>query len=73
MNTLTVMIHSQWFDISLNEEDDFNIWLSVQMHQDFKNTNISRQELLNAYVANVYEMYKIENELDIIVESFPQS
>ena len=73
MNTLTAMIHSQWFDISLNEEDDFNIWLSVQMHQDFKNTNISRQELLNAYVANVYEMYKIENELDIIVESFPQS
>ena len=48
-NTLTVMVNSKNYDITV--QDSFTIWLSVQMHQDFKTQNISRKELLRAYVS----------------------
>ncbi len=67
-NTLTIMLHSQNFDITVDE--DFTIFLSVSLHKDFKNTNITRQEILSAYIGKVYELYKMENEIDEILECF---
>ncbi len=67
-NTLTIMLNSQNFDITVN--DDFVIYLSVLLHKDFKNTNITRQEILSAYIGKVYELYKMENEVDEILERF---
>jgi len=62
------MLNSQNFDITVN--DDFVIYLSVLLHKDFKNTNITRQEILSAYIGKVYELYKMENEVDEILERF---
>ncbi len=65
-NTITIMLHSQNFDIKI--EDSFTIFLSVSLHNDFKNTNITRQEILSAYISKVYELYKMEKEVDEILE-----
>jgi len=70
MSSLDVMLHSQNFTISLNEEDDFNIYLSVSLYEDFKQSNITRLQMLNIYVEKVYELYKIENEVSKIIECF---
>ena len=70
-NTLTVMVNSKNYDITV--QDSFTIWLSVQMHHDFKTHNISRKELLRAYVSKVHELYLLEQKLDGVIESFPQS
>ena len=67
-NTITLMLHSQNFNIRV--ENDFTIFLSVSLHNDFKNTNITRQEILSAYIGKVYELYKMENEIDEILECF---
>ncbi|QSZ41219.1 hypothetical protein GJV85_03520 [Sulfurimonas aquatica] len=71
-NTITLMVHSQNFDVAI-EDEDFIIFLAVTMQQDFKNINVSRLELLNKYVSKVYELYQMENELDKIMKYFPQS
>lgn len=70
-NTITLMLHSQNFNITV--EEDFTIFLSVSLHNDFKNTNITRQEILSAYVGKVYELYKMENEVNKILDTLPQS
>ena len=70
MSSLDVMLHSQNFTISLDEEDDFNIYLSVSLYEDFKQSNITRLQMLNIYVEKVYELYKIENEVSKIIECF---
>ena len=67
MGTLTLMLHSQKFDITI--EDDFAIWLSVTLHHDFKDSNISRLEMLNAYVSKVYELYIQEQQLEKMINS----
>ena len=70
MQTLTLMIHSQNFDVTI--EDDFTIWLSISLLQDLTNLNrnIKRVDLLNAYVSKVYELYKQEKQLDSILVCF---
>jgi len=70
MSFIPIMLHSQNFDITLNEDNDFNIFLSVSLHKDFKTSNISRLEMLTAYVSKVYELYLIEQEVDEILKSF---
>ncbi len=67
-NTITLMLHSQNFSITVDE--DFTVFLSVSLHKDFKNTNITRQEILSAYISKVYELYKMENEVNEILECF---
>jgi hypothetical protein len=64
------MIHSQNFDVTI--EDDFSIWFSISLLQDFTyfNTNIKRVDLLKAYVSQVYELYQQEKQLDSIIECF---
>ena len=70
MQTFTLMIHSQNFDITI--EDDFSIWFSISLLQDFTylNINIKRVDLLKAYVAKVHELYKQEKQLDSLLECF---
>ena len=70
MNNLQIMLHSQNFTISLDEEDDFNIFLSVSLHEDFKQSNITRLQMLNAYVEKVYELYLQELEVSKIIDRF---
>ncbi len=70
MNNFQIMLHSQNFTISLDEEDDFNIFLSVSLHEDFKQSNITRLQMLNAYVKKVYELYKIDKEVCNVIECF---
>ena len=70
MNSIPVMLHSQDFDVKLDEEDDFNIFLSVSLHHDFKTTNISRQQMLYRYIEKVYHLYEREKEVGKILELF---
>ena len=70
MNNLQIMLHSQNFNITLDEEDDFNIFLSVSLHEDFKQSNITRLQMLNVYVEKVYELYKIDKEANEILTIF---
>ena len=67
-NTLTIMLNSQNYDITI--EDNFTIWLSVTLHKDFKTQNISHEEILSAYISKVYELYKMEEEVEKIIECF---
>ena len=57
MNTITLTIQSQDYDITV--DDDFIIWLSHKI-LDFKNTNITKQELLKKYIASLHEIFLIE-------------
>lgn len=70
-NSIPLMIHSQNFEITV--EDDFCIFLSVTLHKDFPTQNISRLELLNAYVSKVHELYQTEKEYSTLLNNFSQS
>ena len=70
MNTITLMVHSQNLDIELEEDNDFTIFLSVSLFNDFKNSNVTRQEMLTQYVSKVYELYLNEKKVDKIINSF---
>jgi len=68
MQTLTLMVHSQNYDIKV--QDDFIIWLSSTFQKDFNSldTNIKRTDLLSAYISKVYELYKNDKELNILLK-----
>ena len=66
-NTLTIMLHSQNFDIKI--EDSFTIFLSVSLYNDFKDKNITRQQMLHAYILKNYALYLQEQKVNKIIES----
>lgn len=67
LNIIPLKVHSQNYEIKV--KDDFTIWLSISLFNDFKeNPNIQRKELLRAYVRTVYELYQNEKSIDCLLE-----
>lgn len=57
--TITLKIHHQSFDITV--KNDFVVFLAVSIHDDFGLiSNISKKELLKAYVKANYELFKMK-------------
>lgn len=69
---ITLKVNSKNYLIKIDESDkEFALWLSVKLSHNFSlYFNISHKELLKAYVAIVYELYKSEQEIDKILELF---
>lgn len=62
------MFHSQNFEVTV-EGGDFTIFLAVSLREDFTSRNISRKEMLSAYVSKVYELYEIDKGINTIVNN----
>ena len=68
MNTLNIKLDSQSFEIVIN--DDFIIWLNIQINEDFKNTNITKKEMIEAYISSVNKNFKLQKKVDEMMELF---